>query len=397
MTRPNAVSLVAVESRRRTPGCVPERASAHETGGRDGRASTSAPKCTYRALPSRAQQRAEDPYVHTVVMMRGDRGARHRAVCSTRTGWQTVRRPRRAEQWRSRSTGLPPRPTSRPCCAATSTPLGDRRARLRPAQRDPGARQAALGDLAPATVGVVHRIVAGIFKAAVRDRRSSPRRARARSCRRPPKRVEPLTTEAVQALTDAIRSATGRWSTWRPAPGCGRASSSASRSTDRLPAPPADGRPAARHHAGPGAATSRRPRRRHRPGRPAPPGRRRRAGGPPRGIPGRPDGLVFTTELGEPIRRTAFSARLAAGGEGGRAAERRHLPRPAALLREPAHPARRVGEDRPGPLGHASAAETLDTYATSGRTPTTGPRAAVDAVLGRCCGLCADCDDRRLT
>ncbi len=30
---------------------------------------------------------------------------------------------------------------------------------------------------------------------------------------------------------------------------------------------------------------------------------------------------------------------------------RRHHPRPAALLREPAHPARRVGEDGPGPAG----------------------------------------------
>lgn len=60
-------------------------------------------------------------------------------------------------------------------------------------------------DLAPSTVGVVHRILASIFKAAVRDRRivASP-------CEGPklPKvhrrRVEPLTREAVQALTDAV-------------------------------------------------------------------------------------------------------------------------------------------------------------------------------------------------
>ena len=39
-------------------------------------------------------------------------------------------------------------------------------------------------DLAPATVGVVHRILAGMFKAAVRTAGSSPRRARAPSCRR---------------------------------------------------------------------------------------------------------------------------------------------------------------------------------------------------------------------
>jgi hypothetical protein len=37
-------------------------------------------------------------------------------------------------------------------------------------------------DLAPSTVGVVHRILAGIFKAAVLTGASSPRRARAPSC-----------------------------------------------------------------------------------------------------------------------------------------------------------------------------------------------------------------------
>jgi integrase len=60
-------------------------------------------------------------------------------------------------------------------------------------------------DLAPSTVGVVHRILAGIFKAAVRDRRivASP----CEGTKLPKvhrRRVEPLTLEAVQALTDAV-------------------------------------------------------------------------------------------------------------------------------------------------------------------------------------------------
>jgi hypothetical protein len=56
-------------------------------------------------------------------------------------------------------------------------------------------------DLAPATVGVVHRILAGVFKAAVRDRRtvSSPCvGTRLPTIHR--KRLEPLTVEAVQRL-----------------------------------------------------------------------------------------------------------------------------------------------------------------------------------------------------
>jgi integrase len=60
-------------------------------------------------------------------------------------------------------------------------------------------------DLAPATVGVVHRILAGIFKAAVRDRRivASP----CEGTRLPKvhrQRIEPMTFEAVEALTAAM-------------------------------------------------------------------------------------------------------------------------------------------------------------------------------------------------
>ncbi len=59
--------------------------------------------------------------------------------------------------------------------------------------------------LAPTTVGVVHRILAGIFKAAVRDRRivASP----CEGTKLPKihrQRIEPMTLEAVEALTEAM-------------------------------------------------------------------------------------------------------------------------------------------------------------------------------------------------
>ena len=60
-------------------------------------------------------------------------------------------------------------------------------------------------DLAPATVGVIHRILAGIFKAAVRDRRivASP----CEGTKLPKvhrQRIEPMTLEAVEVLTEAM-------------------------------------------------------------------------------------------------------------------------------------------------------------------------------------------------
>jgi integrase len=59
--------------------------------------------------------------------------------------------------------------------------------------------------LAPTTVGVVHRILVGIFKAAVRDRRivASP----CEGTKLPKvhrQRIEPMTIEAVEALTEAM-------------------------------------------------------------------------------------------------------------------------------------------------------------------------------------------------
>ena len=61
------------------------------------------------------------------------------------------------------------------------------------------------GRLAPGTVGVVHRIPAAVFKAAVRDRRivASPCEG-TKLPKDPGHRIEPLSVEAVKALTDAV-------------------------------------------------------------------------------------------------------------------------------------------------------------------------------------------------
>src|SRR3954467_1345285 len=60
-------------------------------------------------------------------------------------------------------------------------------------------------DLAPATVGVVHRILAGIFKSAVRDRRIvAPPCEGTKLPRIHRRRIEPLAFEAVEAITEAM-------------------------------------------------------------------------------------------------------------------------------------------------------------------------------------------------
>jgi integrase len=60
------------------------------------------------------------------------------------------------------------------------------------------------------------------------------------------------------------------------------------------------------------------------------------------------DEFLFTTELGDPIRRTAFSERIWRPALKRARPQRRHNALPPPLLREPAHPARGVGQDRPG-------------------------------------------------
>ena len=57
--------------------------------------------------------------------------------------------------------------------------------------------------------------------------------------------------------------------------------------------------------------------------------------------------------------------------------------RPTALLRVAVDPVRRERQDRPSRLGHASAAETLDTYSHLWPDSDDRTRAAIDAVLGQ--------------
>jgi hypothetical protein len=85
-------------------------------------------------------------------------------------------------------------------------------------------------ELSPATTGVIYRHVSSIFKAAVSDRRlvASPR-VGLRLPRVAKPKVEPLATETVVALADAVPVRYRALSPLRQ--GCGRARCSGSRST----------------------------------------------------------------------------------------------------------------------------------------------------------------------
>lgn len=99
-------------------------------------------------------------------------------------------------------------------------------------------------------------------------------------------------------------------------------------------------------------------------------------------FPAGPDGLVFTNEAGGPIRRTAFSAlwRQAAANAGAPPGTGFHALRHyyASLLIRFGESVKTVQER----LGHASAVETLTTYAHLWPDSEDRTRAAVDQVLG---------------
>ncbi|WP_448624092.1 tyrosine-type recombinase/integrase [Geodermatophilus sp. URMC 64] len=238
-------------------------------------------------------------------------------------------------------------------------------------------------DLAPATVGVVHRILAGIFKAAVRDRRivASP----CEGTKLPKihrRRIEPLALEAVEALTEAMPE---KYRALIPlAAGTGLRQGEALGLTvdridflrrqltvdrqlvtmpDRAPylAPPktqASVRVVPLPQVVVDALAL------HLATWPA-------------------DEFVFTTELGDPIRRTAFSAAVwrpavrRAGLSGVTMHSLRHFY--ASLLIRHGESVKTVQAR----LGHASAAETLDTYSHLWPDSDDRTRAAVDSVLGR--------------
>jgi integrase len=238
--------------------------------------------------------------------------------------------------------------------------------------------------LEPATVEVVYRYVVAIFRAAVQDRviSSSP----AVGIRLPkvePRKVEPLPVETVEALVAAVpdryralvifAAGTGmrqgecfgltvdrvdflrrqvkvdRQLVLEPktGPAFGPPKTAASYRTIPLPAVVVDALAA---HL--------------------------------RDYPAGPDGLVFTSPLGKPIRRTRFSDvwRPAVSAAGAPAGTGFHALRHfyASLLIRHGESVK-VVQSR---LGHASAAETLDTYSHLWPDSEDRTRAAVDAVLG---------------
>ncbi len=147
----------------------------------------------------------------------------------------------------------------------------------------------------PRWIGPPRRTSTGISEAAVRDRHvvASPC-AGTKLPRINRQRVLPLTLEAVRAPTEAMPFNTGPRHTGRsrgPAPGGGLRTE---RRPGRVPPPPTDGRdprrpPQSRWCHFPRSSSTRW---RH------------------ISRPGPTDGLSFTTGIGEPIRRTAFSERV---------------------------------------------------------------------------------------
>jgi integrase len=238
-------------------------------------------------------------------------------------------------------------------------------------------------DLAPATVGVVHRILAGIFKTAVRDRRivASP----CEGTKLPKvhrQRIEPMTFEAVEALTAAMPERYRALVTLAAGTGLRqgeifgltvdridflRRQLTVDRQLvtmpDRAPylAPPktqASVRVVPLPQVVVDAVAA------HLATWPT-------------------DQFVFSTELGDPIRRTAFSERIwrpalkRAGLSGVTMHGLRHFY--ASLLIRHGESVKTVQAR----LGHASAAETLDTYSHLWPDSDDRTRAAVDSVLGR--------------
>lgn len=238
-------------------------------------------------------------------------------------------------------------------------------------------------DLAPATVGVVHRILAGIFKAAVRDRRivASPcEGTKLPKVHRQP--IEPMTLEAVEALTEAIPERYRALITLAAGTGLRqgelfgltvdridflRRQLTVDRQLVTMPnrapylAPPktqASVRVVPLPQVVVDALAA------HLATWPA-------------------DGFVFTSELGDPLRRTAFSERVwrPALKRGGLSGVTMHGLRHfyASLLIRHGESVKTVQAR----LGHASAAETLDTYSHLWPDSDDRTRAAVDSVLGR--------------
>ena len=238
--------------------------------------------------------------------------------------------------------------------------------------------------LAPATVAVVHGLVAAVFKAAVRDRKlpSSPCEGR-KLPKQEPRQVVPLTTTAVRSLAQAVPP---RYSSLIAlAAGTGLRQGEAfgltldrvdflrrTLTVDRQLILLARQEP--RHGPSKTRASYRL--------LPLPQVVLEALAEHLREFPAIDNGLVFTTAAGAPLNRTRFSASVwrpavkRAGVEGVTFHDLRHY---YASLLIRAGESVKVVQAR---LGHATAAETLDTYAHLWPDSEDRTREAIDAVLG---------------
>ena len=258
--------------------------------------------------------------------------------------------------------------------------------------------------LAPTTVGVTHGVVASVFRAAVRDRRivSSPCEG-TKLPQAPRQRVEPLSTEAVRAIEDALPPRYQALVTLAASTGL-RQGEAFGLTVDRSGLQPPSARPVLRVDRQLVMLS----------GEPpflGPPKRRASARDLPlprvavealaahlAAFPPTPQTvttrdsanrtstetveLVFATVEGRPLRRNRFSvvwrqAVREARAEGATFHDLRHYY--ASLLIRHGESVK-VVQAR---LGHATAAETLDTYAHLWPDSEDRTRQAVDSVLGR--------------
>jgi len=263
---------------------------------------------------------------------------------------------------------------------------------IRPSEIQTWVRRLSVGTdgrraLSPATVGVVHGLVAATFKAAVRDRKvtTSPCDG-TKLPKREPHKVVPLNTETVQARRAAVPEryralvvlAAGTGLRQGEAFGLTidrvdflRRTLTVDRQLVLLP-----GRPP--FHAPPKTAASYQT-------VPLPQVVLESLAEHLRTFPMAPGKLLFTTPAGEPLRRTAFSAAVwrpatvKAGAQGAVFHELRHYY--ASLLIRHGESVK-VVQAR---LGHATAAETLDTYSHLWPDSEDCTRQAIDDVLGSAC------------
>ncbi len=238
--------------------------------------------------------------------------------------------------------------------------------------------------LAPATVAVVHGLVAAIFKAAVRDRKlpSSPCDG-IKLPRREPVQVVPLATSAVWSLAASVPQRHSALVTLAAGTGL-RQGEAFGLTSDRvnflrrtltvdrqLLLLPGQGP----RHAPPKTRASYRV-------LPLPQVVLESLAEHLREFPVADSGLIFTTEKGHPLNRTRFSASVwrpatqRAGLTGAVFHDLRHYY--ASLLIRHGESVK-VVQAR---LGHATAAETLDTYSHLWPDSEDQTREAIDAVLG---------------